>query len=232
MSADLGVAVEVVLDDLLGQLDRQLGDPALQVAHRPLGGETDVLRGPGAELGDLAVDRRDALLAHLLGRLPGLLDDLARLVARVGELLAVLVERGLGFDARLLRPFEVVADAVLAVLERLLDRRPGLPRQEPEDDHERDDRPDDLLAFRQDRVLRLDFLGSASEQVQRTRDPPLALGEEEEHETEQGERLGERDTEEHRGSDVPCISGWRAIAWIALPTTRPMPMPGPMAAAP
>src|SRR5437764_7880357 len=31
---------------------------------------------------------------------------------------------------------------------------------------------------------------------------------------------------------VPCISGWRAIAWIALPTTRPMPMPGPMAAAP
>src|SRR5436309_13928175 len=31
---------------------------------------------------------------------------------------------------------------------------------------------------------------------------------------------------------VPCISGWRAIAWMALPTTRPMPMPGPMAAAP
>src|SRR4051794_10498980 len=29
----------------------------------------------------------------------------------------------------------------------------------------------------------------------------LALGEEEEHEPEQGERLGERDTEEHRGAD-------------------------------
>src|SRR5712692_6567302 len=32
-------------------------------------------------------------------------------------------------------------------------------------------------------------------------DSPLALGEEEEHEPEQGERLGERDTEEHRGAD-------------------------------
>jgi hypothetical protein len=31
---------------------------------------------------------------------------------------------------------------------------------------------------------------------------------------------------------VPADSGWRAIAVIALPTTRPMPMPGPMAAPP
>ena len=67
MSADLRVVVEVALDDLLGQLDRQLGHAALQLAHRPLGGETDVLRRPGPVLGDLAVDRGDALLAHLLG---------------------------------------------------------------------------------------------------------------------------------------------------------------------
>ena len=32
---DLRVAVEVALDDLLGQLDRQLGDPALQVGQSP-----------------------------------------------------------------------------------------------------------------------------------------------------------------------------------------------------
>src|SRR5262245_37293014 len=31
---------------------------------------------------------------------------------------------------------------------------------------------------------------------------------------------------------VPADSGWRAIAVMALPTTRPMPMPGPMAAPP
>ena len=44
---DLGVAVEVALDDLLGQLDRQLGDPALQVGDGPLGREPDVLLRPG-----------------------------------------------------------------------------------------------------------------------------------------------------------------------------------------
>src|SRR4051812_6757851 len=31
---------------------------------------------------------------------------------------------------------------------------------------------------------------------------------------------------------VPADSGWRAIAVMALPTTRPIPMPGPMAAPP
>ena len=31
---------------------------------------------------------------------------------------------------------------------------------------------------------------------------------------------------------MPAASGWRAIAVMALPTTMPMPMPGPMAAAP
>ena len=31
---------------------------------------------------------------------------------------------------------------------------------------------------------------------------------------------------------MPAASGWRAIAVMALPTTMPMPMPGPMAAPP
>ena len=31
---------------------------------------------------------------------------------------------------------------------------------------------------------------------------------------------------------MPADSGWRAIDEMALPTTRPMPMPGPMAAPP
>ena len=30
----------------------------------------------------------------------------------------------------------------------------------------------------------------------------------------------------------PAISGWRAIACTELPTMRPMPTPGPMAARP
>ena len=62
---------------------------------------------------DLAVDRGDALLAHLLGRAPGLLDDLAGLVARVGQLTLVLVERRLRLDARLLRLLEVARMRVL-----------------------------------------------------------------------------------------------------------------------
>src|SRR5712692_5485327 len=41
---------------------------------------------------------------------------------------------------------------------------------------------------------------AASSSVAST-DGPLALGEEEEHESEQSERLGERDTEEHRRAD-------------------------------
>ncbi len=31
---------------------------------------------------------------------------------------------------------------------------------------------------------------------------------------------------------MPAASGWRAMAVMALPTTIPMPMPGPMAAPP
>ena len=31
---------------------------------------------------------------------------------------------------------------------------------------------------------------------------------------------------------VPCISGWRAMAVMALPATMPMPMPGPIAPRP
>ena len=88
-----------------------------------------------------------------------LFDDLAGVVAGVGELPLVVVERRLGFHARGLRLLEVFADLVLTGLQARPDRRPRLPREEREDDDERDTGPEDLVSLGEDRVLRLDVLG-------------------------------------------------------------------------
>src|ERR687898_1238099 len=74
----------------------------------------------GADLLLRARDRRLRLLlgtllqlgAHPVGRLPGLLDDAVRLLARPGDLLAVLLELALGRSAGFLRPFQLTLDAL------------------------------------------------------------------------------------------------------------------------
>src|SRR5262249_46076672 len=73
--ARLRVAVEVLLDDLLGQLDRQLRDLAVQLAHRTLGREADVLGRALAEFGRVGLGARDQLATHLVRALARLLDD-------------------------------------------------------------------------------------------------------------------------------------------------------------
>ena len=54
--------------------------------------ETDVFGGTGAQLRDLVLDRRDALLAHAFCVLACFLDDPRGLAARLRELTAVLLE--------------------------------------------------------------------------------------------------------------------------------------------
>ena len=82
------------------------------------------------------------------------------LVARVGELALVLGELGLGLVADRLRLLEVAADPVLAVLERLLDRRPRLPREQREDDDERE--PPQMISFVSGRIGFFAFTSSAA----------------------------------------------------------------------
>src|SRR3954452_6606859 len=89
---DLGGAVQVLLDDALRELDREIGDLALDVGHRPLGRGADVVRRLRADLGGVHLGPGDQVLAHLLGRLAGLLDDAPGLVARVGQLALVVGE--------------------------------------------------------------------------------------------------------------------------------------------
>ena len=66
---------------------------------------------------------------------------------------------GVGLLAHRLRMLEITADLVFAILETLLDGRKRELREKPEDDHERDRGPEDLLALRHDRVLRLHLPG-------------------------------------------------------------------------
>ena len=58
----------------------------------------------------------------LLHRLAGVLDDPTRLLAGLGQLGAVLVERLLGLGARGLGRVEVGRDQLAALLEHVLDR--------------------------------------------------------------------------------------------------------------
>ena len=97
MSCDLRVAVEVALDDLLGQLDRELGHPALQVGQRPLGREPDVLLRAAAQLRRVGLGPGDQVLAHLvrgLSRASSMICPAS--FARLGELALVVGERRLG----------------------------------------------------------------------------------------------------------------------------------------
>src|SRR5918994_2320931 len=110
----------------------------------------------GTDLALRARDRRLRLLlgtllqlgAHPVGRLPRLLDDAVRFLARAGDLLAVLLELALGRSARLLRLFELTLDPLTALLEQRVDpRQHPLPHEE-EQDGEGDRADDQLLRVR------------------------------------------------------------------------------------
>ena len=63
-----------------------------QVGHGPLDLGGDVLLGPLLDLGHLGLGLLLEVLAELVGRLAGLLDDAGRLVLGVGQLALVLLE--------------------------------------------------------------------------------------------------------------------------------------------
>src|SRR5439155_13868545 len=65
----LGVVVEVALDDLLGQLDRERGHARLQVGQRAIGGRSDVVLGPLADSRRLFLRPAHEVLAHGVGGL-------------------------------------------------------------------------------------------------------------------------------------------------------------------
>ena len=70
------------------------------------------------------------------------MDDVVRLLARLAQPLAVLLEELVGLLARALGGVDRLRDRVRALLERLLDPREGEPLEDEEADQERDQRPD------------------------------------------------------------------------------------------
>ena len=80
--------------------------------------------------------------ALLLAGAARALDDVGRLVARGGQLLAVLVEQVLRLVARGLGRLQVVLDGTATRLEQLGDASEREPLEDVEHDQERDERPD------------------------------------------------------------------------------------------
>jgi hypothetical protein len=116
-----------LLLDRVQRLARLGPDLVLGLAHQP------VLLG--LELGDRG---RPALVAGTAG----VLDDLARLPARLGQLLAVLGQRLLRLGAGRLGRVEVGDDRLAAGVDHLLQRAVRVLAQDDEHDHERHQRPD------------------------------------------------------------------------------------------
>jgi hypothetical protein len=108
----------------------------------PLG--PDLLLRLGHDLARLVLGLGQQVLAHLLGGLAGLVDDLAGLGARVAELLLVLGQHLVRVALGLLGLLQAALDLRPALVEELPEARQHPLRHEEEQDTERD-RPDDQL---------------------------------------------------------------------------------------
>ncbi len=144
--------VELLLDDLAGELDRQstdlgpeLLDGALALGlHLTLGTLDDRL-GLGLRLGNDVTPQR-------LGRLLGLLDDPVGLALGVGQLLLVLALDPLGLLEAFLGLLELALDRLGTVLEHLVDARERELRHHGVEDEEGDRAPEELGGRGQDRL--------------------------------------------------------------------------------
>jgi hypothetical protein len=134
--------VEHLADDPLGRLDGQVGDLAADLADRPRGLRLDLPAGLlhtplplGLGLLFRAIDVRVPHLARLG-------EDAGGLRPGLGEDRAVLLEQLACLVARRVRLLDRLADAVTAIVDRLLDRSKRVLAKHEERDRERDQRPD------------------------------------------------------------------------------------------
>src|SRR5207245_5087429 len=152
---EVGLAIEVALDHLLGQLERELAHARAQVG----GGTGDLglylLPCPLLARRHLRLGLPAQVLAELVGRLPRLLDDASRLGSGIGQLRLVLGEDRLRLGLRPLGLVEARADALSPGVHAVADgREREAPKQEEEHD-EGEGTPDELVRRGQDRVGRL-----------------------------------------------------------------------------
>src|SRR5919108_274248 len=233
---ELSLLVQVLADHPLGQLHGQLTHLPPELLERPLALRADLVLGPGHDLPRLVLRLGQEVLAHLVGGLPGLVDDLPGLGAGLPELLLVPPEGGLGVVPGLLGTLQVAADLLGPGPHGLVEAGERVPGQHPEHDDERQAPEDQLARLRQDGVV-LFLLGLGG----------LPLGD---HRAEHcvvhrsPYRMKARTNPISARASVkaiprnivvrtmPAASGWRAMASMARPTTSPMPIPGPMAARP
>src|SRR5204863_5405584 len=137
---------------------------------------------------------------------------------------------------RLLGLVEPTADLGGPVVQALLDARPRHLRQHDEEDREGDSPPDDLVPRRQDRIggfrLLCRLLSEHGECQQMHGDSYVNLMRMKTTKPMSASASVKAMPRNIVVRAIPAASGWRAIAVMALPTTMPMPMPGPTAAAP
>src|SRR5882757_651048 len=147
--AHLGVVGETLADDSLGQLDREGADLTSELAHHLAALGAQLLVTSGHDAGRLLLGLGAQLLDDALRLGACSLADLGRLVARLGQLSLVLLERALGLGLGRLRPGDAALDRVPALAVDLLHTRPHETHQHEHQQRERD-RTDDELAHRRD----------------------------------------------------------------------------------
>ena len=171
-------------------------------------------RSPLAFLAHLGDDLR-ALLPRLLAQARGL-------VAGLGELGLVLLERRLGLGLRVLGLLDAALDGLAALFQNLVDVREELLGEEAKTIDEGDQADDELGDVRDERVLRLlrrqmNHAGSHQCLPSVGLSSAVRSAEDERHDqADQGERLAEGEAEDLVGRIRPAASGWRARAWVPL----------------
>ena len=136
------VAVEHLAGHLRGRDERELGDLGADLLERADRLGLDLLARLLEPALPVGLDLLLGALALRLGDLARLGEDLPRLALGLADQLLVLLEQPAGLGARVLRLLDRGADALAALVDRLLDRAERELPQDEERDREADERPD------------------------------------------------------------------------------------------
>ena len=115
--ATLGRAVHLVAHELAGGLERELGDLAADLGHRPLLLGDDLLAGARRDLLGLGARIGQDLVPRVLGDLVGARDHLVRFLARLGHGRLALGSRELAVAGCRLGVLQPLADLLAALVE-------------------------------------------------------------------------------------------------------------------
>src|SRR5436190_1806826 len=190
-------AVELLADDAAGELHGDLRHLGPELLEHAVALGADLLLRADEDLLRLLLGLRHQVAPELVRGLSRLLDDLVGVLAGRRELFAVLDEDLVGLFVGLICPLELTLDLLAPLFEHRV--HPGqdpFPREEEE--HREGERADDeLLPVRIEVGLVVDVLGGDQRKCVHVGSP---LDDERERDAEEGQRLDQADTDEHRRS--------------------------------